>query len=130
MELETLMTPCPHTIGAEADVGSAMEAMRRAGVRHLPVMRDGAPVGILSERDVAIAGSVRGGDPMNAHLTVWDVCTHAPYAVELSAPLAEVARAMAERAIGSALVMRDGDLAGILTTTDLARGLADLLEGR
>jgi acetoin utilization protein AcuB len=129
MHVESLMTRCPHTIEAQADVASAMEAMRRYGVRHLPVMREQTPVGILSERDFAIAGSVRGGHPMNSSLTVWDICTHAPYTVEVDAPLAGVARTMAERAIGSALVTRAGDLVGILTTTDLARGLADLLDG-
>jgi CBS domain-containing protein len=128
MHVESLMSRCPHTIDAEADVASAMEAMRRFGVRHLPVMRERSPVGILSERDLAIAGSVRGGDPMNVNLTVWDVCTHPPYIVEADAPLRLVARAMADRGIGSTLVMRGGDLVGIVTTRDLARGLADLLE--
>ncbi len=122
------MTRCPHTVDAEADVASAMEAMRRHGVRHLPVMRAGAPAGILSERDLAIAGSVRGGDPMNANLKVWDVCTHPAHIVEADAPLQAVARVMAERGIGSTLVVRGGALVGIVTTTDLARGLADLLE--
>ena len=128
MRVDQLMTECPHTIEAEADIVSAMEAMRSAGVRHLPVLKDHHPVGILSERDVAIAGSVRGGDPMNAMLTVWDVCTHEPYVVEAGTPLAEVARTMADRAIGSALVTQGGELIGIVTTTDLARGLANMLE--
>jgi acetoin utilization protein AcuB len=130
MQLESIMTPCPHTIDAAADVASATEAMRRHGVRHLPVMKGKTAVGILSERDLAIAGSVRGGDPMNANLTVWDVCTHAPFTVEVSTDLAVVAREMADRAIGSVLVLRDGELVGIVTSVDVARGLAEVLDGR
>ncbi|MEW6270451.1 MAG: CBS domain-containing protein [Thermodesulfobacteriota bacterium] len=50
-----------------------------------------------------------------------------PYVVEDDEPLDVVAREMADRQIGSALVTRHGKLVGIITTTDVCRLLADVL---
>jgi len=48
--------------------------------------------------------------------------------VSTTAPLAEVARTMAERGVGSALVEDcAGALAGIFTSADALRALADVL---
>jgi acetoin utilization protein AcuB len=57
-------------------------------------------------------------------------CTLDAYEVEDDTPLDVVAREMAERQIGSALVVRHGKLVGILTSTDVCRLLAELLESR
>ena len=50
------------------------------------------------------------------------------YLVEIDAPLARVASEMADRHIGSAIVVRRGKLAGILSVTDVCRVLAELLD--
>lgn len=46
------MTDDMVTIGAEADLGTAITAMATAGVRHLPVIREDRMVGMISARDV------------------------------------------------------------------------------
>lgn len=51
--MSKVMTPDPRTIDADASVGEAMDAMLDGGFRHLPVMQDGALVGIVSMRDLA-----------------------------------------------------------------------------
>jgi CBS domain-containing protein len=45
-----VMTPEPRTIEAERPLGCALVLMRRGGFRHLPVMRAGKPVGVVSSR--------------------------------------------------------------------------------
>jgi CBS domain-containing protein len=45
-----VMTPDPQTIDSERPLGYALVLMRRGGYRHLPVMREGKPVGIVSSR--------------------------------------------------------------------------------
>lgn len=50
-----IMTPDPVTIDAGAPLAEAMGAMVTGGFRHLPVMRNGAAVGMLSMRDIPTA---------------------------------------------------------------------------
>jgi CBS domain-containing protein len=53
-----------------------------------------------------------------------------PYVVEMTTPLAAVAREMAVRHIGSAIVLRHGRLAGVFSTVDACRLLGEFLEDR
>jgi CBS domain-containing protein len=50
-QLAAVMTPEPLTIGPEKTYGRAMMLMHERGFRHLPVVIDGKPVGIVSSRN-------------------------------------------------------------------------------
>jgi acetoin utilization protein AcuB len=120
------MTRGPQAIELKASLSKAVRTMRINGVRHLPVLDDGELVGILSERDVDLTRAVAQADP--ADLTVEEAMTPNPYVVAPDAPLNDVARAMARRKIGSAVVVEGNRLAGVFTTTDALRALAVVLE--
>lgn len=47
-----LMTPDPVTIRSSDSIAAALQRMRQSGHRHLPVMRAGRVVGILSAGDI------------------------------------------------------------------------------
>lgn len=47
----SVMTKDPIHIGPDAKVRECVELIQKNGFRHLPVVRDGTPVGILSSRD-------------------------------------------------------------------------------
>lgn len=47
-----VMTADPDTVSPRADVMTALERMQTGGYRHLPVVDDGALVGIVSIRDI------------------------------------------------------------------------------
>ncbi len=49
--LSDVMTPSPRTVGPEKSFGYAMIQMHQAGCRHLPVVENGRPVGIVSARN-------------------------------------------------------------------------------
>jgi CBS domain-containing protein len=49
------MTSGPTTISSDTDLGDAAELMLGLGVRHLPVVEGGRPVGMVSIRDVLVA---------------------------------------------------------------------------
>src|SRR4051812_27537333 len=53
--IRAYMSPVPHTIGADQPLSTAAQIMRAKKIRHLPVLADGELVGLLSERDLAVA---------------------------------------------------------------------------
>lgn len=52
VKISELMTPNPAVLEEDATICSALHLMSVGGYRHLPVIRDGNAVGILSIRDV------------------------------------------------------------------------------
>jgi acetoin utilization protein AcuB len=114
------MTEFPAVASSEMTVVEASELMKRLRIRHLPVVEAGHVVGIVSERDLkAATGSIR------------DVMSRDPYCVRVGTPLAEVAREMAKRKLGSAIVVDgEGRVVGIFTTTDGMRVLSEILDSR
>jgi CBS domain-containing protein len=57
-----------------------------------------------------------------------DIMLDDPYTVAFDMPLNKVALELAERHIGSAIVLHHEKLAGILSATDICRILAEILE--
>ena len=120
------MTTCPHSVGAEQPLDRAIEAMRKFGVRHMPVLHGGELVGMLSDRDIALLEGIDAHE--REGLTVEDVMSPEPYAVTENTPLARVLRGMEQRHIGSVVVLdADHRITGIFTSTDAVRMLADRL---
>ena len=60
-------------------------------------------------------------------LAVGEICHLNPYSVTPNTPLREVAKTMAEKHYGSAIVIENGKLAGIVTTIDICRYVAEHL---
>lgn len=122
-----VMTTHPHVIDEGAPLRQARGVMVEHDIHHLPVVRRGTVVGVLTDRDLKRALDPELGLPPEDELFVRDACVFDAFTVPESTPLAQVLTEMADRHIGSALVTRDGRLAGILTTSDACRILADLL---
>jgi acetoin utilization protein AcuB len=121
-----LMTSGPHCIGVDQTLELAAERMAELHVRHLPVLAGGELMGIISERDIALVRSV-APDQIGA-MKVEEAMTAVPYCVPPEMPVAEVARHMALRKLGSAIVVQHDKILGVFTTTDALHVLADLLE--
>lgn len=117
------MTPCPQTVRRDEALGVARDQMARFGIRHLPVLDQGDLVGIVSERDVALAERVGRGD--GEGLTVGDVMTPDPYIALPSTPLAEVADEMAHKKYGAAIIVDRGNVVGVFTAIDALRAIAE-----
>jgi len=119
------MTAFPHHAEADDPLERARELMREHGIRHLPVVRDGRPVSIVTERDLDVAEGAAGAG--REGLLVGDVCRGEAFVADLNDPLDVVALRMAKRHADAALVVKDERLVGIFTTTDVCRCLGDLL---
>lgn len=121
------MTPFPYSIDIDAPLRDAHRLMRQHGFRHLPVTLGGEITGILTDRDIKLILGPDFGSPDERELTVRDAFVENPCIVAASTPVGKVARMMADRHIGSAMVTKNGKLVGIFTVTDACRALSHLL---
>jgi acetoin utilization protein AcuB len=120
--IRDFMTPAPFTIGADQPLTIASELMRARRIRHLPVLRGGQLVGILSQRDIQLIAGLPAVDL--AEVPVEDAMSNNVYSVSPDTPVAEVAAEMAAHKYGAALVVEGKHIAGVFTTVDALHLLA------
>jgi acetoin utilization protein AcuB len=117
------MSAVPIAIQQTATLSEAIALLQEHGVRHLPVLDGESAVGIVSERDLAMAGSLV--PDAWADISVAEAMTPHPYTVTADTPIHRVARNMAEHRYGAVLVTdAQGKLIGLFTTTDAMLVLA------
>ena len=122
------MTPLPHFVSSSDSVETVEQLMREHGIRHVPVQDDGKVVGIVSQRDLRRLVNEALPPANKRRIRVSAILLQDPFVVEVDTPLARVVTEMAERHIGSAIVVKGGDLTGILSVTDVCRVLGELLD--
>jgi acetoin utilization protein AcuB len=126
--IQKYMTTSPHSIGAEQPLAEAHKRLREFNIRHLPVLRGGKLVGMVTDRDLHLVETLREVDI--ATLEVEQAMSQNVYAVPPDAALDEVVDEMARQKYGSAVIMQNGHVVGIFTTVDACSALRDLLRGR
>ncbi len=132
------MTKNPVTTTPDTSVTEALRLMHERKVRRLPVLdAHGKLVGIVADQDLLYASpspvsslSVWEMNYLLAKLKVEEVMTRQVITVTEDTPLEEAARIMVDNKIGGLPVMRDGQLAGIVTETDLFKIFLELLGAR
>jgi acetoin utilization protein AcuB len=122
------MTNFPHTIGADQTLAKAEEMMGEYRVRHLPVLKGGKLVGILSDRDVRLVESFR--DVLPKVVTVDEAYSPEPFITSPDSPFQEVCAEMAAHKYGCAIVCDKHKLVGIFTWVDALRAFRDVLDTR
>ena len=120
------MTPSPHTVGADQTLAHAHVLMHDYAIRHLPVLRGGKLVGMLSERDLALIEQFDHIDPRATK--VEEAMSLGVYQVSPETALDVVVATMATKKYGSAVVAQDQKVVGILTTVDVCSALAAVLK--
>ena len=126
--VQKFMTTIPKSIGFDRPLSHAIEMMREMNVRHLPVLKGGELVGVLTDRDIKLVTSFEKVDPDK--MSVDEAYTPEPYFTRPDAPLSEVVARMAEKKYGCAIVMDNHKLVGIFTEVDALNALSELLETR
>jgi len=123
--VEEFTTPNPVTANERTSIEELRAMMTAYGVRHLPIVRDGAVVGLVSDRDLRIAQGL--GTAHQLRVTAGDIMSTDPVSVKAETPLDEVAFTMSDRKIGSVLVHEaDGTFLGIFTLTDALNALIEV----
>lgn len=119
------MSPEPVTIAPSASLAEASHLMRERAVRHLPVVAAGEVVGVLSERDINVARTLKSVTLDKAKVEL--VMSTPPLTVPPDARLSDVAARMIDRKAGSAVVVHEGRVVGIFTSHDALHALHRLL---
>ena len=129
-KIKEVMHPMPHTVQGDDYLSVALSLMESHNIRHLPVMQNGDVAGILSDRDVKLGLFVASRFTEDRPLLVEEVCNKHPYLVNPDEDLEVVALHMANQKIGSAVVVDEGKVLGIFTSTDACRWLGSYLQWR
>ncbi len=119
------------TVSAGDTLSTVEDIMTLGGVRHMPVVRAGALVGVVSERDLLRASLSNltgfGQEERRAFLQVVEitrVMSAPPIVISPDAEIEDAARLLAEQRIGCLPVIEEGKLVGLVTETDVLRCIA------
>ena len=126
--IQKYMTTNPFSITGDQSIHEARVIMRENAIRHLPVVENGKVIGLLSDRDMKLAGSFIGSDLKT--MRVQDIDIDDPFKVSPDATLHDVVKEMADNHYGSAVVIQHEKLVGIFTTVDACRALAEVIKMR
>jgi CBS domain-containing protein len=119
-----LMSAAPRTCSKFSTVLEAVLIFRDADCGLVPVVDGGVPVGVLTDRDVALA-LADFGDEL-PRMTVGDVMTPGAATVPADARLDAVRREFEERRVRRVLVVDDaGHLSGVIAWADVAPHLSE-----
>lgn len=127
LTVEELMTRDLVTLAEDDDILRGDDLLAEYDIRHLPVVKEGKLVGVVSHRDLIRALARQELTPGKPPMQVRDVMTHAPDTLKPTSSVHEAIHRMLDHKFGCVPVVEDGNrLVGILTETDLIR-LADRL---
>ncbi len=114
------MTVDPVIISPHDTLAGAREKMTAGTFRRLPVVQDGALVGILTDRDILrFTGS-------EERTRVVGAMTENPLTVSPTMPVEEAVRLMLKHQIGGLPVLENGKVVGLITTSDVMQAFLEV----
>ena len=120
--------PILATIHESAPLIEAARMMRQKGVGDILIVRkDGReerPVGVITDRDIVVHAIACDLDL--DRVTVADLCTRKPIAVNADADLVEITAVMKENGVRRVVVNRDSEIAGIVTLDNIIEAMAEM----
>jgi acetoin utilization protein AcuB len=115
----------------------AFDLLKQENIRRAPVVKDGKLVGIISDHDLLNASpsqattlSVYELPYLLGKIKVQDVMTTLVISVTEDTPIEEAARIMADNKLGGLPVLRDDQIIGMITETDLFKIFLELMGAR
>ena len=126
LSIDEFTSPIDVVASPQMRITEIGKQMKEHEVRHVPVVINNIPVGIISDRDLKLAFYFNSDHELRAE----DIMIPDPYCITSNTSIEEVAYAMSTRKIGSALIVNNlGELEGIFTSTDGLNALIEIVRG-
>jgi CBS domain-containing protein len=127
-----IMTKDVITVDENDKLSEVAAIFRKKGIRHLPVKKGGKIIGMISRNDInrltfgALFDNQEGADEAILQmLTIPQIMTADLRTVSSDTPVREVAEIFSTAEYHSLPVVDDGELKGIVTTTDVIKYMLD-----
>ena len=117
MNIRDVMTPNPRTVSPDDSIQNAARIMRDEDTGAVPVVEDGRPVGMVTDRDIVIRAVADGGVTDRA---VRDIVTTGLVCVTPEMSTREANELMSEHQVRRLPVVENDRLVGIVSLGDLA----------
>lgn len=124
--ISEIMTPHVYTIEACDSLYRCQEIFQKFKIRHLPVTQEGNLVGMLSLSDImrlsfgpVFDQQEEADNAIYEMLSIDQVMKHQPFTVKPSDTIKEVAEIFTKQEFHALPVVNEGELVGIVTTTDV-----------
>lgn len=119
MLIGDVMTRSVETIEPGETLQEAAVRMRSCGIGVLPVIEEGQPVGMITDRDITVRATALGRDPQKT--LVREAMTAAVVTCREDAPVAEAERLMEEKAVRRLVVLDSWHrMVGLISLDDIA----------
>ena len=117
MHIRDVMTPNPCTVTPDDSIQSAARIMRDEDTGAVPVVDNGRPIGMVTDRDIVVRAVADGGQ-MNR--PVREIVTSAVVCATPDMSTREAERLMSEHQVRRLPVVENERLVGIVSLGDLA----------
>jgi acetoin utilization protein AcuB len=126
MQVAARMTRRPVVTSPDATLRQVCDLMTKNGVRHLPVLKEGDLVGIITDRDVLSVTSHAAGVVADLDRPVGDYMTTSVITISPDAYLEEAVQLIRKHHIAALPVLSGSRLVGIITEGDVLAALLDV----
>lgn len=117
MNIRDVMTPNPRTVAPTESIMNAARIMRDTDTGVVPVVENGRPVGLVTDRDIVVRAVADGGE---LNRPVGEICTGAMVSASPDMSTREAAQLMSDHQVRRLPVVENDRLVGIVSIGDLA----------
>lgn len=117
MNIRDVMTPNPRTVTPDDSIQNAARIMRDEDTGAVPVVENGRPVGMVTDRDIVIRSVADGGQ---VNRSVREIVTTGVVCVSPDMSTKEANALMSEHQVRRLPVVENDQLVGIVSLGDLA----------
>ena len=117
MNIRDVMTPNPRTVSPQDSIQNAARIMRDEDTGVVPVVDNGKPVGVITDRDIVVRAVAEGGQ-LNRPAS--DIVTNELVAATPDMSVSEATELMSAHQVRRLPVVENNRLVGIVSIGDIA----------
>ncbi|MET0212229.1 MAG: CBS domain-containing protein [Vicinamibacterales bacterium] len=117
MNIRDVMTPNPRTVSPQDSIQNVARIMRDEDTGVVPVVDNGKPVGVITDRDIVVRAVAEGGQ---LNRPVRDIVTNELVAATPDMSVSEATELMSAHQVRRLPVVENNRLVGIVSIGDIA----------